>query len=108
MRGVYFPELTGLRGLMAWWVVIGHVLYVFSDRLGQLSHNVSPVYVFVILSGFVIMALLDNKHERYTSYIVRRFFRLFPVYALLLVITALTLEWQHWAIITAPFGGGGE
>jgi len=39
-----------------------------------------PVRVFIILSGFVIFLLLDSKKTNYFEYIVRRFFRLYPVF----------------------------
>lgn len=45
------------------------------------------VFVFIILSGFVITHLLFTKRERYLSYLVRRAFRLFPAYLVCLAIS---------------------
>jgi len=48
-----------------------------------------PVDVFIILSGFVITRLLAEKQERYLVFIGRRFLRLFPVFAVTLLIAIL-------------------
>lgn len=45
------------------------------------------VDVFVIISGFVIFYLLDNKAESYRSFLTRRFFRLWPLFILLFLIS---------------------
>lgn len=96
-------ELVGLRGVLSWWVVIGHLAYVFSQNLGELSHNRSAVDVFIVLSGFVIMSLLDTKREAYKPYIIRRFMRLFPIYAVVLTLSAATLALQQFGLDAAPF-----
>jgi len=84
----------GLRGLLAWWVVIGHILYAFGDAWGNASGNGFAVHVFIILSGFVITYLLDTQKAPYFAYLGRRWLRLYPVYILLLLLGALigTLE----------------
>ena len=97
------PELEGLRGLMAWWVVVGHLLYVFSDRLGYMSHNRSAVDVFIVLSGFVVYRLIDSKREVYGAFITRRFFRLYPAYLLIILLSAATLGLQREALTGSPF-----
>ena len=51
------------------------------------------VQIFMIISGFVIFFLLDKKRESYGQFILRRFFRLYPLYIGLLIT----------AIIVAPF-----
>jgi peptidoglycan/LPS O-acetylase OafA/YrhL len=96
-------ELVGLRGVLSWWVVAGHLAYVFSQRLGELSYNRSAVDVFIVLSGFVIMSLLDTKREPYKPYIIRRFMRLFPIYAIVLTASAATLVLQQYGLSAAPF-----
>lgn len=96
----------GLRGLLAWWVVFGHIAYSFDDRLGQMLHNNSAVEVFIILSGFVITYLLDTRQERYVPFITRRWFRLFPVYVVVLVISAFTLHQQFAGAAGALFLNG--
>jgi peptidoglycan/LPS O-acetylase OafA/YrhL len=50
-------------------------------RRGELA-----VEVFVIISAFVIFLLLDTKRISFGPFIVRRFFRLFPLFIALFVI----------------------
>lgn len=88
---------------MAWWVVVGHLAYVFSDKIGDATQNRSAVDVFIILSGLVIMFLRDHKPETYSSFLVRRAFRIAPAYILVLVVSALTLSLQSEALLNNVF-----
>ena len=99
---VRLTPLEGLRGIMAWWVVIGHLLYFFSDALGSFSNNRSAVDVFIIMSGFVITHLLYNKQEGYRRFIIRRWFRLFPAYGIILLLSAVTLDLQMAGLTSNP------
>jgi peptidoglycan/LPS O-acetylase OafA/YrhL len=82
-------EFEALRGLLALWVVIGHVLThggYTRETLGPiLSRGDLAVDVFIILSGFVIFDLLDSKRETFADFITRRFFRIFPIYVVALL-----------------------
>jgi len=96
-------EFEVLRGLLAAWVMIGHVFKhsgYTPDSLrpfSLLADPGMPVDVFIILSGFVIFSLLDHKHEGYWPFIIRRFFRLFPLFlVVLLVSTALVVPALAW------------
>lgn len=103
-------SLEGLRGLLALWVVISHVLALAGFGIGWrgpfkvLMQGTYAVDVFIILSGFVIVLLLDRKRETAGHFLKRRFWRLFPVYAVCSVImVALTptiaaslAEWPLW------------
>jgi peptidoglycan/LPS O-acetylase OafA/YrhL len=80
-------ELEALRGLMALWVLVGHVLLTFTDpdaipnaAIRLICDNTRAVNVFMAMSGFVICSLLERERERYGPYIARRFFRLYPAY----------------------------
>jgi peptidoglycan/LPS O-acetylase OafA/YrhL len=77
-----------------------HVLMLSARTLpgpfGVLSDGGSAVYVFMILSGFVITHLLLEKRESYVPWLVRRFFRLFPVYFVCLIFSILILEWRDY------------
>lgn len=82
----HFHELTGVRALMALWVVGGHTLqqagFAASDLVWPVSvvRNAGyPVLVFIMLSGFVISHLVKTAREPYVTYIIRRFFRLAPL-----------------------------
>ena len=83
------PELDGLRALLAWWVVLYHARGATftaartfeGGPLWFLADGTLAVDVFMILSGFVIFFLLDRAHEPYRVFVVRRFLRLYPAYA---------------------------
>lgn len=91
------PELESLRGLMAAWVMLGHIWLTIPGASlplagSVLSRNGEAVYVFMMLSGFVIMNLLDGSKEGYAGYLTRRFFRIFPVYFVLLLVSLALLD----------------
>src|SRR5579862_2861960 len=96
-------ELEGVRALMAWWVVAGHVAWFASDRVGNLIHNDSAVLVFMALSGFVISGLICDKHEAFGAFMIRRVFRLWPAYLIALALSIATLSLQASALAHAPF-----
>ncbi len=94
-------EFEGLRGLMAWWVVIGHMAQFAGYHGAQkdlawpmaiLLRGAVPVEVFITLSGFVIFSLLSRATDfQYRPYLVARFFRLYPAYIVALVLALLTI-----------------
>src|SRR6185369_4221145 len=77
----YVREFDGVRGLLALWVLLAHAIELgpFSHIAGHLRPQFA-VDIFIILSGFVIFHLL-SQGEDYATFITRRFFRLFPVFA---------------------------
>ena len=87
-------SLEGLRGLMAWWVALGHISLTFGWDLPIIDRNRLAVDVFILLSGFVIARLIDRKQEPYGPYILRRGFRLFPLYLVVLVVSSALLQVQ--------------
>lgn len=93
--------LDGLRGIMAWWVVLGHVSLSFDWHLPLIDNNTLAVDVFILLSGFVIARLIDRKAEAYAPFITRRAFRLFPLYLVVLAVSVALLGVQlgAWADI---------
>jgi peptidoglycan/LPS O-acetylase OafA/YrhL len=98
-------ELDGLRAFLSWWVVLDHILLSSGFRYETLPHFIRilakgeyAVDVFIILSGFVITKLLEEKREHYGVFIVRRFFRLFPVFALTLLIAILVRPVLGWIL----------
>ncbi len=103
------PELEALRGLLALWVALGHVLrhtgYV-DGELGPFALLGNPglaVDVFIMLSGFVIFGLLDRQGQGYAPFIVARFFRLFPLYLVLLAVSAVSQPFQAANIAAMPW-----
>src|SRR4051794_2164034 len=92
-------SLEAVRGILAVWVVVGHVLrstgFTPSD-LGILGVLASPGYavdIFIILSGFVIFFLLDSKPVGWALFIYQRFMRIAPMYFVALLVSAITLNW---------------
>jgi peptidoglycan/LPS O-acetylase OafA/YrhL len=88
------PLIEGLRGYLAIWVVFDHLLGVCGYSFERLTGIMKvfragwfAVDVFIIVSGFVIFYLLDNKQESYTKFIIRRFFRLWPLFIVLFAIS---------------------
>jgi peptidoglycan/LPS O-acetylase OafA/YrhL len=83
------PEFDTLRGLLAWWVVSEHVRNEFPIAIPDTARSLiaagNAVNLFILLSGFVIFLLLDGKRESYAAFIVRRFFRLWPVFVVCLL-----------------------
>jgi peptidoglycan/LPS O-acetylase OafA/YrhL len=96
-------SLEGLRGVMAWWVVLGHVSLALDLHLPLIDDNVLAVDVFILLSGFVIFLLIDRKRETFWPYVTRRAFRIFPLYLVVLAISALLLNVQLAAWREIPF-----
>jgi peptidoglycan/LPS O-acetylase OafA/YrhL len=88
-------SLESLRGLLALWVVVAHVTSrIVSDATIRSAHfqailePLIPVYVFMILSGFVIFGLLERERPSFGGFVLRRFFRLAPLYFVVLLIAA--------------------
>ena len=140
-----FTILEGWRAILAWWVVLSHTMGIagfdrpelqalakkigaestgFMGWLLELIVSISfyvrsgkiPVYVFVIISGFVITHLLVQKPERYDAYLVRRFFRLWPALFFVLVVYAgfqlagapirdVDQFWSHFLLEMTMFHG---
>lgn len=90
-----YRGIEGLRGWLAWIVVLSHIGITAGARLATArierieATGDDSVRVFIIISGFVITHLLLTKRETYADYIARRFLRLFPVYVLALACSAV-------------------
>lgn len=103
----YLKELEGVRGIMALWVVIAHVLGALPAIPGPVPNgifSVYPVYVFIILSGFVIFSMLDRERVPYGRYILARALRIFPVYWVVLAISILSLTFAADVLRASPVG----
>jgi len=87
-------SIEGMRAFFAFWVLIGHVIgnsgFAKSDLwigFKLLNTGIYAVDLFIIISGFVIFLLLDIKKENYFKYITRRFFRLFPAFIVIFILS---------------------
>ena len=101
LRSPRIKELEGLRGCLAWWVVLFHCYLEAGLRFDQLTkfefwaaYGWVAVDLFIILSGYVITLLIETQRESYGVYITRRFFRIAPLYYLLCAYGAV--EAYRW------------
>lgn len=96
------PELDGLRGTAILLVLLFHCALFYRAMPGTLPANIariaglgwSGVDLFFVLSGFLIGGILMD-HRRSGSYFrtfyVRRVFRIFPAYYLLILLYAIPI-----------------
>lgn len=104
-------ELDGLRGLLAVWVVLVHLLPsigIDAARLGKLSPLFGEhmrVQIFCILSGFVIFLMYEKKRPSYRAFIYGRLLRLYPVYILAFLVSVLMAQVSLAALNGSPFTG---
>jgi peptidoglycan/LPS O-acetylase OafA/YrhL len=89
-------ELDVVRGLMSWWVVVGHVLAFagFQENnvpsvIAVVMHGAYAVNVFMMMSGFVIAKVLADKNESYWVFLTRRFLRIYPGFLVALAVAIL-------------------
>jgi len=107
------PELDGLRGIAIGMVLIWHFVVVPSD-ITHLPRALVPglltwtgVDLFFVLSGFLIGGiLLDARTSTnyFQVFYTRRFFRIVPVYALVLLSFPVLAYARHWAHPIQPAG----
>jgi len=84
------PQLDSLRCLAAFMVILVHYIYTF--RLGSFPFGKYGVYIFFVISGYLITAILleqkDTGEPRLLlvkNFIIKRALRIFPIYYLLLL-----------------------
>ncbi len=106
-------SLDALRGLLATWVLVAHVASrVLSDETVRKLHlqaalePLTPVYVFMILSGFVIFHLLHREYGGYRDFMIRRFFRLAPLYFFVLPISVAAVGFELRTLEALPWRNG--
>jgi peptidoglycan/LPS O-acetylase OafA/YrhL len=83
--------LDGLRALAAFWVLAAHCL-IWGGYSGPIPNAKIAVAVFMVLSGY-LMALTAKdfaQPSEWRRFYLRRFFRLAPVYYLVLAALALS------------------
>src|SRR3954463_4783221 len=85
LKAAKLPRLEAVRGLMAFYVFLGHVI---PDFLLPRSHPLclpfrfgpEAVMVFFLLSGFVIEhSFAQNPGQGFGHYFLRRFTRIYPI-----------------------------
>ena len=102
--------IEGLRGYLALWVVVCHVLWASGiplDRtwgisvLRVLRQGAYAVDIFVVVSGFVIFLLLDTQKMTYQKFVLRRYFRLFPLFVTLFIVSIPISQLSMWNALHA-------
>lgn len=91
-RRRYFSELDGLRAVSVLLVFTTHIDVLFWDRL----HGNTGVTFFFVLSGFLITTLCLREESAegrldLTSFYVRRVFRIYPLYVVVLALYAVLI-----------------
>lgn len=109
----HLSALDGLRGAMAYWVLMGHAFW--HSKMVKIPIISSPKYAvegFMLLSGFLMTWHYVRRANQepwtdwrtWTSFYVRRYFRISPLYYLLLVPAYLLLPFYRiWR-----YPGGGD
>ena len=92
----YFPALDGLRAASI-------LLVVFFHAGGPNIRGWIGVHIFFVLSGFLITTLLLREREQYgrislRAFYVRRFFRIIPIYYLVLCAYVPIVMLMHDAV----------
>src|SRR5260370_19570686 len=95
------PELDGIRGIAIGMVLIAHCFAIVSRPGSALAYALVPlrldwtgVDLFFVLSGFLIGGILLDARESsnyFRVFYTRRFFRIVPIYAVLLVCAGFTI-----------------
>jgi peptidoglycan/LPS O-acetylase OafA/YrhL len=105
------PSLDGLRAISITLVILSHLVkwkHISVEALG--NYGSLGVFVFFVLSGYLITNLLLREHERTSSislrmFYIRRAFRIFPA-AFLFLAVVIVLYWRQmrwYHIATAVF-----
>ena len=103
-------ELDGLRGFLALWVAVSHIICLsggaavtlplhFQSAWSDFVFAQPAVETFIILSGFAISFLLHAKPQAYSEFMIGRFFRIVPTYFVCLVLGAfVAMKFTPWLI----------
>lgn len=97
MQVKHIPCLDGLRGIAALWVLIGHACILTGRTFPVVGEPDLGVDLFVILSGFLMAFHYTLQADRrpwispttWVSFWRRRFFRIAPLYYVLLAMALL-------------------
>lgn len=96
------PKVEALRGCAAIMVLATHYVVLLTNQPGLWSFASTGVDLFFVLSGYVFAPYLFGKPLRIGAHLIRRFFRLYPLYLFaLLLYVALRLPgpeaWKYVA-----------
>lgn len=100
----HIGQFETLRFAASFWVFLSHILLIVERPMRFVAEGGLAVDLFVILSGYVITIMLLKRPESYTSYIFRRFLRLYPLYLVALVLGIMTQAFYAPVIGDSLFG----
>ncbi|MBE9199401.1 MULTISPECIES: acyltransferase [unclassified Nodularia (in: cyanobacteria)] len=95
----YIPELDGLRAIAAFGVMFFH-LHIPGFSLGW-----SGVYLFFVLSGFLITTILIDSKDKpnyFSRFYIRRSIRILPIYYITLLLALIVALIQRQSIRDFP------
>lgn len=97
------PVIEALRGCAALMVMATHYIQLLTPLTGLWGFASTGVDLFFVLSGYVFAPYLFGKPLSLAPHLIRRFFRLYPLYiCALLLYVALRLPstsaWDHFAV----------
>lgn len=100
-----FIPIEIARGFLAVWVVASHTWAINGNNQPLFLDGSVAVSVFFSLSGFLMAFVLTSTKWDYRAFLTRRFFRLFPVYAVCVSVSA-ALVW--FGVMPQNFDPGAE
>ncbi|MGA7810423.1 acyltransferase family protein, partial [Bradyrhizobium sp.] len=101
-----FAAIEGLRGWLAWAVVLGHLSELSNIGLGMNGElGYRAVETFIIISGFIITNLIIGKPEPYRIYLLRRFMRIFPLFAVTCIAGYFADDVLAWTCARVSYAG---
>lgn len=83
--------VDSLRGISALLVVFSHAFSSLTYNELNLNIGKVGVFIFFMISGFVIPFSLKNGDAPYSKFIISRFFRLYPAYWLSIVLACAVM-----------------
>lgn len=97
------PVIEALRGFAALMVVATHYAYMLSSQPNAWGFASTGVDLFFVLSGYVFAPYFFGRKLTVGPHLIRRFFRLYPLYvAALLLYVALRLPdggaWRYFGV----------
>jgi peptidoglycan/LPS O-acetylase OafA/YrhL len=115
MNNIRLTYLDSLRGLAATSVIASHFCisfylpytanYLLSDTLLSIIRNGNgAVAFFFVLSGFVLSLkfFTSSKEHSYLQYFIARFFRIYPLFIVVLILSAFSKEYLFYRFDTIP------
>lgn len=102
-------RLDALRGVASLVVLAGHCsppLLHWAWWLRPLGDGYGAVLLFFLLSGYVLALQLGSpQRPGYAGFLIRRFFRIWPAFAVVLVLSFLAFHWTGSPVLGGDGGG---